>query len=73
MASPLPRGLISAAAVQGVSFGALTGQGATIHDAQQIGLQLSNRIGCGTSPEVLSCMRAASAKALVQAAGPLDL
>lgn len=73
MASPLSRGLISGAAVQGVSFGALTGQGATIHDAQEIGLQVSDRIGCGTSAEVLSCMRAASAKALVQAAGPLDL
>ena len=73
MASPLSRGLISGAAVQGVSFGALTGRGATIRDAQEIGLRVSNRIGCGTSAEVLSCMRAASANALVRAAGPLDL
>jgi hypothetical protein len=43
IASPLSRGLITRAAVQGEYLPGLTGDGNTISDAEQIGVQVGGR------------------------------
>jgi para-nitrobenzyl esterase len=73
MASPLSQGLISRAAVQGEWLNFLTGQFNTISDAEQIGLQVAQSVGCQSNPDVLACLRATPAPTLVLAAGQLDL
>jgi para-nitrobenzyl esterase len=73
MASPLSQGLISGAAVQGDVQWGLTGNGNHISDAEQLGLQLSQSVGCAGAADVLACLRAKPASDLVEAAGPLDI
>jgi len=73
MASPLSQGLITRAAVQGDVQWGLTGAGNTISDAEQIGLQVSQHVGCESAASVLACLRATPAADLVEAAGPLDI
>jgi para-nitrobenzyl esterase len=72
VASPLSRGLIDRAAIQGIALGPLTG-GRTIADAEQLGSEVANRVGCGLRPDTPACLRAVPADALVRAAGSLDL
>jgi para-nitrobenzyl esterase len=79
MASPLSRGLITRAAVQGEVLDGLTGQGGdqpgiantTIADAEQVGVQVAQKVGCQTAADVLACLRATPAATLVEAA-PID-
>jgi para-nitrobenzyl esterase len=73
MASPLSRGLISGAAVQGVSFWPLTGKNTTVADAEDFGDYVSSQVGCNTAADVLACLRAQPASTLVLAAGNLDI
>jgi para-nitrobenzyl esterase len=73
MTSPLSQGLIARAAVQGEYFSFLTGQSNTIADAEQIGLEVSEAVGCESSSEVIACLRATPTPALVEAAGFLDI
>ena len=75
MASPLSRGLITRAAVQGEVLPGLTGQGNvsgtgvnnTIADAEQVGVQVAQQVGCQNAADVLACLRATPASALVEA------
>ncbi len=71
MASPLSRGLITRAAVQGDVLWGLTGVGNTISDAEQIGVQVAQKVGCQTAADVLACLRETAAAALVEVA-PTD-
>jgi para-nitrobenzyl esterase len=71
IASPLSRGLITRAAVQGEYLPGLTGDGNTISDAEQIGVQVAQDVGCQAAADVPACLRAAPAAALVEAA-PTD-
>ena len=80
MASPLSRGLITRAAVQGEPLPGLTGQGNvsqsgiannTIADAEQVGVQVAQKVGCQMAADVLACLRATPAATLVKAA-PTD-
>jgi para-nitrobenzyl esterase len=71
MASPLSRGLITRAAVQGEPLAGLTGNGNTISDAEQVGLQVAQQVGCQAAADVPACLRATPAAALVEAA-PTD-
>jgi para-nitrobenzyl esterase len=79
MASPLSRGLITRAAVQGEWAPGLTGQGnlsenvpnTTIKDAEQVGVQVAEQVGCQKAAHVLACLRATPAAVLVEAA-PTD-
>jgi para-nitrobenzyl esterase len=73
MASPLSQGLIARAAVQGVAFWASTGTFNTIADREGLGIDVADGVGCSSASDVLSCLRATPADALVEAAGPLDL
>jgi para-nitrobenzyl esterase len=73
MASPLSRGLIARAAVQGVSFSALTGKENTLRDVERFGGFVASTVGCGSSSEVLACLRALPASTLVLAAGQGDV
>lgn len=73
MASPLSRGLIARAAVQGEPFWPLTGRFTSIADAEQIGLGVAGGVGCDAAIDVAACLRAASAEALIRAAGFLDV
>jgi para-nitrobenzyl esterase len=74
MASPRSQGLIARAAVQGEFLPYLTGQFNAISDAEQIGPQVAQSVGCQSSSDVLECLRATPAPALVAAAanGPED-
>ena len=54
MTSPLARGLIARASVQGESFWALTGIFQQIADAEQIKTQIAATVGCTTA----ACLRA---------------
>jgi len=72
IASPLSRGLITRAAVQGEYLPGLTGNRNTISDAEQIGVQVAQDVGCQAAADVPACLRAAPAAALVEAA-PTDL
>ena len=72
VASPLSRGLITRAAVQGEVLWGLTGNGNMISDAEQVGVQVAQQVGCQTAADVLACLRTAPAAALVEAA-PTDL
>jgi len=80
MASPLSRGLITRAAVQGELLPGLTGQGNvsqsgiannTIADAEQVGVKVAQQVGCQAAADVLACLRATPAATLVEAA-PTD-
>lgn len=71
MASPLSHGLITRAAVQGEPFWSLTGNGNTISDAEQIGVEVAQQVGCQAVADVLGCLRDAPAAPLVEAA-PTD-
>jgi para-nitrobenzyl esterase len=73
MASPLSQGLIARAAVQGEFRTFLTGQFNTVEDAEQIGLEVAQGVGCQSNADVLACLRATPAATLVEAAGFLDL
>ena len=73
MASPLSQGLIARASVQGEYFTGLTGAFNTIADAENIGVAAANDVGCGSVEQVLQCLRATPADALVEAAGFLDI
>ena len=72
MASPLSLGLITRAAVQGEVLWGLTGKFNMISDAEQVGVQVAQQVGCQTAADVLACLRATPAAALVEAA-PTDL
>jgi para-nitrobenzyl esterase len=72
MASPLSRGLITRAAVQGDVLWALTGNGNTISDAEQIGVRVAQQVGCQAAADVPACLRGTPAAALVEAA-PTDM
>jgi para-nitrobenzyl esterase len=71
MASPLSRGLITRAAIQGEQFEQLTGisRFITVADAEQFGLDAEALVGCDSSSDVLACMRATPADQLVVAIG----
>jgi para-nitrobenzyl esterase len=72
MNSPLSHGLIERAAVQGIPFQPLTGFDTyTIAVAEQFGGQVANAVGCGSSSEVLACLRAVPASILVSTATAL--
>jgi para-nitrobenzyl esterase len=68
MASPLARGLITRAAVQGEAFWPLTGVFNHISDAEQLGLELANAIGCSSA----ACLRAVPAD-VITSVGFLDI
>jgi para-nitrobenzyl esterase len=73
MASPLSHGLFTRAAVQGVTFWALTGfDDNTLANAEGLGTSVANSVGCTSAPDVLACLRALPAATLVTAAGPND-
>ena len=74
-ASPLTTGLIARAALQGETYWAATGTFATIADAEGIGSEVANAVGCASASNVPRCLRGLPALALVQAAGfgPLDV
>jgi para-nitrobenzyl esterase len=72
MASPLSHGLITRAAVQGGVFSSLTGFDTyTVSVAEGFGGQVASAAGCGSSSDVLECLRALPAAALVLAADSL--
>jgi para-nitrobenzyl esterase len=69
MASPLSHGLIAQAAVQGDVFSSLTGVDTyTIGVAETFGGQVASAVGCGSSSDVLACLRAQPAAKLALAA-----
>lgn len=72
IASPLGQGLVQRAALQTESWWALNGVG-TIADAEQIGVDVADSVGCSEEPDVAACLRALPAEALVSAAGFLDV
>jgi para-nitrobenzyl esterase len=72
VASPLAAGLFQRAALQTESYWALNGLG-TIDEAEQLGSDLSDRVGCSAERDVLACLRGVSASDLVVAGGFLDL
>lgn len=72
VASPLGTGLVHKAALQTESWGALTGA-ESIADAEQIGVEVSEAVGCSAAADVPACLRAAPAEALVEGAGFLDV
>jgi para-nitrobenzyl esterase len=73
MASPLAQGLITRAAVQGVSFWALTGKNNTLADSEQFGQFVADEAGCGSAADAAACLRAVPAATLVTDGGPLDI
>ena len=72
IASPLSRGLIARAAVQGAAFWPLTGTNVRIADAERFGADVAGAVGCGSASDVPACLRALPADTLVLAAGPGD-
>jgi para-nitrobenzyl esterase len=72
-ASPLSQGLIARAAVQGEFRDFMTGDGDTIANAEQLGVQVAQTVGCQSSTNVLACLRATPSSTLVEAGGLLDL
>lgn len=73
MASPLSRGLISGAAVQGEWRDFMTGNFDTISDAEFFGVVVAQDVGCQSSASVLACLRSTPASTLVEAEGSPDL
>jgi para-nitrobenzyl esterase len=77
MASPLTRGLIQRAAVQGESWWGLTGIGNDMAEAESLGSAISANTGCDGAADVAACLRGLSPDALMRAvdssAGFLDL
>jgi len=71
-ASPLGRGLFSRLAAQTEAFWPARGTD-TIGDAENIGLYVSQGVGCSEAPDVPACLRAIPADELVLAAGPDDV
>lgn len=69
MTSPLARGLITRAGVQGETFWPLTGAEAQIGDAEQIGSEIAGALGCSTA----TCLRALDTDTLIAQAGFLDV
>ena len=69
MTSPLARGLITRASVQGEAFWPLTGAFNRIADAEQLGSEIGNSVGCSTA----ECLRALDTDTLVAATGFLDV
>lgn len=67
-ASPLGQGLFARVAAQTESWWAGRGAG-TIADAEDIGRDVADRVGCSTEPDVLACLRATPADELVLAGG----
>jgi para-nitrobenzyl esterase len=73
MASPLARGLLTRAAVQGEFLTFFNGTHNTIADAEKLGVEIAEAAGCG-SDAVAGCLRALPAADLVHAGGDaLDL
>jgi para-nitrobenzyl esterase len=72
IASPLSRGLIAQAAVQGDVFNSLTGFDTyTVNVAEAFGEQVESAVGCGSSSDALACLRGMPAPTLVLAADAL--
>jgi para-nitrobenzyl esterase len=69
MASPLARGLITRASVQGESFWSLTGAFNRIADAEEIGSEIATAVGCSTA----ACLRAVDTDTLIATAGFMDV
>ncbi|HEX6651711.1 MAG TPA: carboxylesterase family protein [Thermoleophilaceae bacterium] len=77
MVSPLTRGLIHRAAVQGVYWYGLTGIGNDMAEAESLGSFISAATPCDGAADVAACLRALSPDTLIRAAnssvGFLDL
>jgi para-nitrobenzyl esterase len=74
MASPLARGLMTRAAVQGEYLTFFNGTHNTMADAEELGVEIAQAAGCGSDPDVAGCLRALPAADLVDAGGSaLDL
>ena len=74
MASPLSQGLLTRAAVQGISVWPLTGTGSSeLTGRRHSGPIVADSVGCSSSSDVLGCLRAIAADVLVEAAGPGDI
>jgi para-nitrobenzyl esterase len=71
-ASPLGDGLFTRVAAQTEAFWPLHGEG-RISDAEAIGSEVSEVVGCADAPDTLACLRALPADELVVAAGPNDV
>ena len=72
IASPLGHGLVQRAALQTESWWALNGAG-TIADAEHVGLEVADSVGCSQASDVPACLRGRPAETLVSAAGFLDV
>lgn len=73
MASPLARGLLHRAAVQGEAYWPLTGTFVTIQDAESMGLEIAGGLGCADAADVPACLRALPAEAFVPEGGFFDV
>ena len=74
MASPLSRGLLTRAAVQGIPVWPLTGTGSSeLPVSEEFGTFVADSVSCSSSSDVLGCLRALPANVLVEAAGPGDI
>lgn len=71
-ASPLGRGLFTRLAAQTESFWAARGLD-RIGDAEELGADVANAVGCSGADDVTACLRAQPADALVLAAGAEDV
>jgi len=68
VASPLAQGLVQRAALQTESWWALNGA-ETIADAEEFLIDVAGSVGCSDASDVLACLRATPADALVVATG----
>jgi len=71
-ASPLAVGLFARAAVETDVFWQVTGDGNSLADKEQVGLDVANHVGCASATDVAACLRGTSAAALAVAAGAID-
>lgn len=71
-ASPLGEGLFSRLAAQTETFFAARGTD-QITDAEDIGLDVAQKVGCSEEPDVAACLRGKPADELVLAAGPQNV
>jgi para-nitrobenzyl esterase len=67
MASPLTRGLIARASVQGAAWWGMTGVLNDIPEAEFLGSDMSANAGCADAADVAACLRSRSPEALFRA------
>ena len=68
-ASPLASGLIARVAVQGEYETFFNGQHNTTADAEEVGTEVLDGLGCKSAPDVAACLRSLPAADLVEALG----